>query len=112
MSKEMRKYIDKFKERMLNENKVYTKTVDKKSWDSIMEALNFIENLDKFDDDGVPSEFGSFVSNIKSDQGQYCEIRLRWDYNTKVADGWGKTKKIAIYNCIMDFFKEYEEGNF
>lgn len=76
------------------------RNINKNDWNSIMSALETIEHLDK-DEWG----FGKYVTNINNRQGFYCEVRLRDSFDTKIADGWGETKKESIYNCIVDFYE-------
>lgn len=93
------KYIKKFNEHQENLNISDVRNINKNDWNDIMTQLEVIENLEK-DEYG----FGKYITYISNRQGYYCDIRLRDSYDTKIADGWGETKKESIYNCVIDFY--------
>ena len=100
MSKEMRKYIDTFKGRMLKEN------VEVNQQKSIQHIINN-EIVDRFDTGNV-----SITTAIEAVKIAYQEIidMIELNFETAGELGGGTTEAQSIINRIEDFKKRVKEN--
>lgn len=69
-------------------------------WNWLMQVVEKIESI----------EDQRFLFQISSRQGFYAEVRMRFYYNEKIEDAFGKTRIEAVYNACLTFIEWYNEN--